>query len=137
MIKGHIISNHEVARYSIIRVVMFCNLPLSLISSIIFRKQGKTSVDENGNDEDAAEFNDRNQDEEVSYIYIIFHINLVFYLFAFLCRLRSIAAHRDHFVRRLSVCLSIRLSVCPSVTLAELCFAGDTCIPRNAATIFV
>ena len=35
--------------------------------------------------------------------------------------------HRDHFVL---------LSVCPSVTLAELCFAGDTCIPRNAATIF-
>ena len=50
----------------------------------------------------------------------------------FLCRLRSIATHRDHFVRRLSV----RPSVCPSVTLAELCFAGDTCIPRNAATIF-
>ena len=45
--------------------------------------------------------------------------------------MRSIATHRDHFVRRLSV----RLSVCPSVTLAELCFAGDTCIPRNAATI--
>ena len=58
----------------------------------------------------------------------------------FLCRLRSIATHRDHFVRRLSVCpsvcLSIRLSVRPSVTLAELCFACDTCIPRNAATIF-
>ena len=50
----------------------------------------------------------------------------------FLCRLRSIVTHRDHFVRRLSV----RLSVCPSVTLAELCFAGDTCIPRNAVTIF-
>ena len=31
----------------------------------------------------------------------------------FLCRLRSIAAHRDHFVRRLSVCAS----VCPIVTL--------------------
>ena len=30
----------------------------------------------------------------------------------FLCRLRSIAAHRDHFVRRLSVCL------CPSVCLS-------------------
>ena len=27
-------------------------------------------------------------------------------------------------------------SVRPSVTLPELCFAGDTCIPRNAATIF-
>ena len=60
-----------------------------------------------------------------------------------LCRLRSIATHRDNFVRRLSVCLSVRLSVClsvclsvrPSVTLAKLCFAGDTCIPRNAATI--
>ena len=61
----------------------------------------------------------------------------------FLCRLRSIVTHRDHFVHRPSVCLSVRpsvrpsvcLSVCPSVTLAELCFAGDTCIPRNAATI--
>ena len=31
----------------------------------------------------------------------------------FLCRLWSIAAHRDHFVRRLSVCAS----VCPIVTL--------------------
>ena len=29
------------------------------------------------------------------------HVN-----FLFLCRLRSIAAHKDHFVRRLSVCLS-------------------------------
>ena len=47
---------------------------------------------------------------------------------SFLCRLRSMATHRDHFVRRLSV----RLSHFP-----ELCFAGDTCIPRNAATIFV
>ena len=40
----------------------------------------------------------------------------------FLCRLRSIAAHRDHFVRRLSVrpsvCLSVCLSVCPVVTLS-------------------
>ena len=61
-----------------------------------------------------------------------------------LCRLRYIAAHRDHFVRRLSgVCLSACLSVCPVVTLslgshAKLCFAGDTdtCIPWNAATIF-
>ena len=34
----------------------------------------------------------------------------------FLCRLRSIAAHRDHFVRRLSVC--VRASVCPVVTLS-------------------
>ena len=36
----------------------------------------------------------------------------------FLCRLRSIATHRDYFVRRPSVRLSVRLSVCPSVTLA-------------------
>ena len=43
-----------------------------------------------------------------------------------MCRLRSIATHRDHFVHRLSV----RLSHFP-----KLCFAGDTCIPRNAATI--
>ena len=31
-------------------------------------------------------------------------------IFAFLCRLRSIAAHRDHFVRHLSVCPSVCLS---------------------------
>ena len=42
----------------------------------------------------------------------------------------------------LSVRPSIRLSVRPSVTLRlshfpKLCFAGDTCIPRNAATIFL
>ena len=30
----------------------------------------------------------------------------------FLCRLRSIAANRDHFVRRLSVRPSVRLCVC-------------------------
>ena len=30
----------------------------------------------------------------------------------FLCRLRSIATHRDHFVRRPSVCLSVCPSVC-------------------------
>ena len=34
---------------------------------------------------------------------------------AFLCHLRSIATHRDHFVRRLSVRLSVLPSVCPSV----------------------
>ena len=41
--------------------------------------------------------------------------NSLFYLVLFLIlwRLRSIATHMDHFVRRLSV----RLSVCPSVTL--------------------
>ena len=32
----------------------------------------------------------------------------------FLCRLRSIAAHRDHFVRRLSVCVCVRACVCLS-----------------------
>ena len=31
-----------------------------------------------------------------------------------LCRLRSIAAHRDHFVRRLSVCACVRACVCLS-----------------------
>ena len=45
----------------------------------------------------------------------------------FLCRLRSIATHRDHFVRRLSVRLSVRLSHF-SVTLSKAMFAGDTCI---------
>ena len=34
----------------------------------------------------------------------------------FLCRLQSIAAHRDHFVRRLSVRLCV--SVCPTITLS-------------------
>ena len=58
----------------------------------------------------------------------------------FLCRLRSIAKHRDHFVRRLSVCLSVLPSIRLSVRLSHFCHtfqAGDTCIPRNAATIFV
>ena len=41
--------------------------------------------------------------------------------------LLSIATHRDHFVRRLYVCLS----VCH--TRKDI-FAGNTCIPRNAAT---
>ena len=56
-----------------------------------------------------------------------------------LCRLRSIAAHRDHFVRHLSVCPSICLSVCLSgshtflVVTHSYAFAG---IPRNAATMF-
>ena len=39
----------------------------------------------------------------------------IFKFVSFLCRLRSIAAHRDHFVRRLSVCPSFCLSVRPSV----------------------
>ena len=56
---------------------------------------------------------------------------------SFLCRLRSIAAHRDHFVQLLSV----RLRVCLSdshtfLVVTYSCFAGDTCIPRNAATMF-
>ena len=36
----------------------------------------------------------------------------------FLCRLQSIAAHRDHFVRHLSVGPSVRPSVCLSVCLS-------------------
>ena len=50
--------------------------------------------------------------------------------------------------RHIGITLSVVcLSVCPSVCLfvchtflshfPKLCFAGDTCIPRNAATIFV
>ena len=56
----------------------------------------------------------------------------------FLCRLQSKVAHRDHFVRRLSVGLShfyvVTLSD-KSDPYVPLCFAGNTCIPRNAATI--
>ena len=33
-----------------------------------------------------------------------------------LCHLRSIAAHRDNFVRHLFVCVCMRASVCPVVT---------------------
>ena len=42
----------------------------------------------------------------------------------FLCRLQSLATHRDHFVRRPSVCLSVSLSVChtSSVTLSKAMF---------------
>ena len=44
------------------------------------------------------------------------HLAIYMYMYLlFLCRLRSIATHRDHFVRRLSVCLSVRL--CPSVSV--------------------
>ena len=51
----------------------------------------------------------------------------------------------NHFVRRLSIrlslcpsSLSVRLSQAFSVTLFRAyVFAGDTCIPRNAATIFL
>ena len=58
-------------------------------------------------------------------------LNAICCVIHFLCRLRSIATHRDHSARRLSVCPSVCLSHFP-----KLCFAGDTCIPRNAATIF-
>ena len=56
------------------------------------------------------------------------------YTWQFLCRLGSIATHRDHFVRRPSVCPS----ACHTLLshFPKLCFAGDTCIPRNAATSF-
>ena len=53
-----------------------------------------------------------------------------------LCRLRSIAAHRDHFVRRLSVCSLVCLVVTLLTVVTHCCFAGDTCIPRNVATMF-
>ena len=45
---------------------------------------------------------------------ILLHLNLIGNTIkcVFLCRLRSIATHRDHFVRRLSVRLSICRSVC-------------------------
>ena len=48
----------------------------------------------------------------------------------FLCRLRSIAAHRDHFVRRLSVCPAVTHSYVSQVTRAFIgmlplcCFLG-------------
>ena len=45
----------------------------------------------------------------------------------FLCHLWSIAAHEDHFVLCLSVCLS--------GSHPWLCFAGHTCIPWNAAIL--
>ena len=41
----------------------------------------------------------------------------------FLCRLRSIATHRDHFVRRPSARPSVCLSLCPSVTLFKAMFS--------------
>ena len=54
-----------------------------------------------------------------------------------LCHLRSIGAHRDHFVWRLSV----HVSVCPVVTLSWYSriamFRSDTCFPRNAATMLI
>ena len=50
--------------------------------------------------------------------------------------MRSIAAHRDHFVRRLYVRPSVCLSGSQTfLVVTHRCFAGDTCIPRNAATM--
>ena len=45
----------------------------------------------------------------------------------FLCRLRSIAAQGDHFVRRLFLSGSHTFLV----NRHSYCFAGDTCIPQN------
>ena len=55
----------------------------------------------------------------------------------FLCRLRSIATHRDHFVRRLSVRLSVRLSHSHSyVSQATHAFLGMLpCIVINLSTV--
>ena len=52
----------------------------------------------------------------------------------FLCRLRSKTAHRDHCVWRLSVCLAGSHTL---LVVTHSCFAGDTCIPRNATTMFI
>ena len=47
-------------------------------------------------------------------------IDCMWFMWCFLCRLRSIAAHRDHCVRHPSACLYVCLSVCPVVTLSWL-----------------
>ena len=51
------------------------------------------------------------------------HLNKV-KINAFLCRLQSIATHRDNFVLRPSVCLSVRLSHF-SVTLSKAMFKNS------------
>ena len=71
-------------------------------------------------------------------LYITKNLRILFFVcisFHFLfSRLGSIATHTARFVRRPSVCPS----VCHTFLshFPKLCFAGDTCIPRNAASIF-
>ena len=70
----------------------------------------------------------------IRYTLVFFFVDPLYVVSCFLCPLQSIATHRDRFVRRLSVCPSVChtfLSYFP-----RLCFAGDTSIPWNAATIF-
>ena len=56
---------------------------------------------------------------------------------SFLCRLRSIAAHRDHFVRHRSVRPSFCLSGSHTFLVVMHCYISQTtCIPTNAAPIF-
>ena len=52
--------------------------------------------------------------------------------YQYFCHLRSIAAHRDHFVWRLSVCTVVTLSLQSHI---KLCFTVDTCIPLNTAIL--
>ena len=47
-----------------------------------------------------------------SSVMVLRKVVILWFAIAFLCRLRSIATHRDHFVRRLSVRPSVCLSVC-------------------------
>ena len=52
----------------------------------------------------------------------------ILHMTLFLCRLRSIAAHRDHFVRRLSVCACVCLSdshTSPHIGITDL--SGVVC----------
>ena len=65
----------------------------------------------------------------------------IWFMWCFLCRLRSIAAHRDNFVQRPSVCLYVCLSVCLVVTLSWLSpiamFHSMTLLDGNKFIIFL
>ena len=82
---------------------------------LIFTKKKKKKTQGKNSTSTVCEHSTPTVCEQSNTVYFIYHFFLV--------------THRDHFVR----CLS----VCPSVTLQELCFAGDTCIRRNAASILV
>ena len=58
-------------------------------------------------------------------IYWLFYYDSIDSYWFFLCRLRSIAAHRDHFVWRLSVRLSMCLASNIFLVVTQSCFAGD------------
>ena len=60
------------------------------------------------------------------FFFQIYNRRSILYNAPFLCRLRSIAAHRDHFVKRLSVCMSVCMSVSHTFFVVKLSFVSQS-----------